>query len=134
MSVKLTPAEVKWTEAILKKMDGHASHKLIIDWDLVGEYMKKFNRKITVAGIHNRLRKWSIRQGTYTPQVGKSKNKAGKFFQKSNYIVYVPGSGQTCGYDNEKELIQAIEKFGIVGDIVVFKKVTPKIKFSIKIV
>jgi hypothetical protein len=126
--IKLTDEERLWTEEAFKRIGSVASHARIRDNNLIAEYKKKFGKKITEAALGSRFTKLAARTGTVTPR---GKGKIDKVFEKSPYLAYLKNGG-VYGFETEDEVKAFIEKSGILGNILVFKRMDVEVKYDIR--
>ena len=122
---KLSEKEIEWTKEAIQRLEGKLGVKSITETGLEKEYKKKFGKKITPGGIYSRMLKYR-QPGT---KRGKSPN---KLFENSSFVVYLKDLG-VFGFDTEDEVKEFLIKSKIIGNVLVFKKVSVDIKFDIHI-
>lgn len=124
--------EKAWTYEVIKKLQTEGkviSSKLVRELDLVKKYNKKFSKKLSEAGLFNRIWRYAHPDSA---KATRRKNKPEYVFENSKFIVYIKGAG-IFGYDTAEEAKASLEQGKVSAFISIFKKVESNIEYKVTI-
>lgn len=91
------------------------------------EYEKKFGEPIKPNTLYAKI---TLLNRKFGKKSSSRKIPLLKLANQSNYIC-ITATGQLAGYETEKEVLEVFKQNQVLAGVLVFKKVTPKIKYQV---